>query len=251
MSTQPKALLDNSRPVLISFPICPFVQRSAIILKHKGQDFERINIDLSNKPQWFLDLAPTGKVPALVIDSQSQNKSQNQNKNKKNPSVIFESAIINEYLDEQYGQPLMPEGALEKAQDRAWISFSESLLFTQYALFCATDAKTCATLSETLFAELKKLTPERHGYYRGNKLSLIDAAYAPLFTRLAWLPELMTQLEDYASSCEPGKNLWAWINNLSQLPAVIDSVDENFSENFERYFHAKGSAVVKSGRQAA
>ncbi len=39
---------------LISFALCPYVQRAAILLAEKGVEFERINIDLANKPDWFL-----------------------------------------------------------------------------------------------------------------------------------------------------------------------------------------------------
>jgi glutathione S-transferase len=50
---------------LISHPLCPFVQRAAIVLLEKGVAFERIDVDLTAKPDWFLALSPTGKVPLL------------------------------------------------------------------------------------------------------------------------------------------------------------------------------------------
>jgi glutathione S-transferase len=46
---------------LISHPLCPFVQRAAIVLLEKGVAFKRVNIDLSVKPDWFLALSPTVK----------------------------------------------------------------------------------------------------------------------------------------------------------------------------------------------
>lgn len=53
---------------LISFPTCPFVQRAVIALNEKGVDFDVIYIDLANKPEWFLEISPLGKVPVLKVE---------------------------------------------------------------------------------------------------------------------------------------------------------------------------------------
>ena len=83
---------------LISFKLCPFVQRSIITLLEKGVGYEIEHIDLSNKPQWFLDISPFGKVPVLVVDDDV---------------VLFESAVINEFLDETApGRRLHPDDPL-------------------------------------------------------------------------------------------------------------------------------------------
>ena len=65
---------------LISFPLCPYVQRAAILLLEKGVEFERVDIDLANKPDWFLKLSPLGKVPVLVVEQDGREQ------------VLFESA---------------------------------------------------------------------------------------------------------------------------------------------------------------
>ena len=56
---------------LVSFKSCPWVQRAAIVLAEKGVAFERRDVDLANKPQWFLALSPLGKTPVLVADTTS------------------------------------------------------------------------------------------------------------------------------------------------------------------------------------
>ncbi len=71
------------KPKLISFKICPYVQRSVITLKEKNVDFDIEYIDLANKPEWFLKISPLGRVPVLQVGEE----------------VLFESAVINEYLD--------------------------------------------------------------------------------------------------------------------------------------------------------
>ena len=98
---------------LISFDICPFVQRSVITLEEKEVEYEIKYIELENKPDWFLAISPFGKVPVLQA----------------NDTVIFESAVINEFLDEVVpGKRLHPEDPLKRAHNRAWIEFTSSLL---------------------------------------------------------------------------------------------------------------------------
>ena len=54
---------------LISHKLCPYVQRAVIALTEKGVPFERIDIDLANKPDWFLKISPLGKVPVLLVET--------------------------------------------------------------------------------------------------------------------------------------------------------------------------------------
>ncbi len=56
----------NSQLTLVSHALCPYVQRAAIVLIEKGVHFERRDIDLNNKPDWFLALSPLGKTPGFV-----------------------------------------------------------------------------------------------------------------------------------------------------------------------------------------
>lgn len=83
---------------LISHPLCPFVQRAAIVLLEKGVAFERIQVDLAAKPDWFLALSPTGKVPLLLAGRPDGSE-----------VAIFESMVICEYLEEtRSGAPMYP-----------------------------------------------------------------------------------------------------------------------------------------------
>jgi glutathione S-transferase len=92
---------------LISHKLCPYVQRAVIALKEKGVPFERIDIDLDNKPDWFLKISPLGKVPVLQVGDKA----------------VFESAVILEYLEETLPNPLHPKNPLTRAEHRAWIEF--------------------------------------------------------------------------------------------------------------------------------
>lgn len=114
---------------LVSHPLCPFVQRAAIVLLEKGVPFERINVDLSAKPDWFLALSPTGKVPLLKvrrIDGED--------------AILFESMVICEYLEEtQGGAPMYSDDALLRARQRAWIEFATPTLADAWQFLNATD----------------------------------------------------------------------------------------------------------------
>ncbi|SMF30084.1 glutathione S-transferase [Alteromonadaceae bacterium Bs31] len=226
-------------PVLVSFPICPFVQRSAILLEHKQQRYERINIDLANKPDWFLALSPTGKVPALVI-----------NTGETEPSVLFESAIINEYLDETYGKPLLTGNSLSKAHSRAWIAYTEVLIMQQYALLLEQEEEAFQQKLEAFFIALNKLKPASGApFFNGKAFSLVDAAIAPVFTRLRWLPQLREMLKEEALINEESAGLLAWIENLVNNTAVQASVASDFEQVFIEYFKDRNSVAIAQWEQ--
>nr|XP_027226650.1 pyrimidodiazepine synthase-like [Penaeus vannamei] len=89
-----------------SMRYCPFAQRTRLVLDVKGVNFEIVNINLQNKPDWFLAKNPLGKVPALEIDGET----------------IFESDILCDYLDELYPEPaLYPKDPWKKANDRVYV----------------------------------------------------------------------------------------------------------------------------------
>src|SRR6476660_794419 len=92
---------------LISHKLCPYVQRAVIALNEKGVAFERIDIDLANKPAWFLAISPLGQTPVLQVGD----------------VPIFESAVILEYLDETQPRQLHSADPLRRAEHRAWIEF--------------------------------------------------------------------------------------------------------------------------------
>jgi len=92
---------------LISSVTCPWVQRSVIAMRAKGVDFDVTYINLRDKPDWFLDISPHGKVPVLKVDDE----------------VLFESNAIAEYLDEVFEPRLHPADPIKRARNRAWTDF--------------------------------------------------------------------------------------------------------------------------------
>src|SRR4051812_8262376 len=113
--------MTQTKLKLISHKLCPYVQRAVISLTEKGVPFERIHVDLSNKPDWFKAISPVGKTSVLLVGDKA----------------IFESAVILEYLEETQPNPLHPGDPLARAEHRAWIEFGSAILNEIWALYTA------------------------------------------------------------------------------------------------------------------
>src|SRR5881227_3056949 len=133
---------------LISHKLCPYVQRAVIALNEKGVPFERVDIDLANKPDWFLKLSPLGKVPVLVVTSE------------KGEVALFESNVICEYIEEtQGGRKLHPTDPLQRAQHRAWMEFGSTILSELWGLETTGDPAVFETKRKAVaakFAQVEK-----------------------------------------------------------------------------------------------
>lgn len=173
--TRPSTMTESRDLHLISFETCPYVERSRIVLEEKGVDHDLTFIDLDDKPDWFLDVSPRGKVPVLIVDDEP----------------IFESNVINELLEELYPTPsLFPDDPLERARHRAWISYNSDVLMSEAATlwFAREDREAIEAARDRLregFEEVDGQLRQRSAgpYFDGDAFGLVDAVYAPLFNR--------------------------------------------------------------------
>jgi len=193
---------------LISHKLCPYVQRAVIALTEKGVPFERIDIDLANKPDWFLKISPLGKTPVLLVGDHA----------------IFESAVILEYLEETQANPLHPANALYRADHRAWIEFGSALLNDIAGLYAAADEaafKAKATQLEARFARLEARVVGP--WFDGEKFSLVDAVFGPVFRYF----DVFDAIGDFGILSDKPK-LARWRQNLAARPSVRSAVSGDY-----------------------
>lgn len=204
---------------LISFKLCPFVQRSVITLNYKDLPFVIRYIDLDNPPDWFKEISPFGKVPVLRVDDDM---------------VLFESAIINEFVDDVTEGSLKPADPLILARNRGWIEFGSNAIFDMAALFNAETKEDYDTAHETAMKNLAKVE-KVYGdgpWFNGEDFSLVDCAYAPLFMRYRLLNQHHCIYER-----DQFPKLSAWADRLLELESVKSSVVDDFTALF--YAHVR------------
>lgn len=223
-----------AKPELISFDLCPFVQRSVITLQEKGIDFTLTYIDLDDKPAWFVKRSPFGQVPLLLLDD----------------ATLFESAVINEYLDEVYPPAMQVSDPLCRAQNRAWTAFGDSLLGEQYRLMTAETAGDFDDRLHAIEIKLQRLeqqleqqwTSRASGgpYFNGPDYALIDTAYAPLFLRFAILDEWHA-----LSLYEDLPRVSAWQAAICARPTTRSSVVGDFAERLAAYITTRSGHAAR------
>lgn len=206
---------------LISLPICPFVQRSVITLLYKQIPHQVEYIDLNRPPAWFEELSPLGKVPLLKVDGQ----------------VLFESAVINEFLDEISPGSLLPQEPLARARCRAWSEVASSMLMSQYRLATAAteaayDEARAAFLQQA--AQVEKQLGEGP-YFNGEAFGLVDAAYAPLLqrNRLLNARHVFFREEDFP-------RIRQWTEALLDMSVVQASAPEDLGRRLAEHIAASG-----------
>ncbi len=155
---------------VISFKICPFVQRVTALLEAKNIPYEVELISLKDKPQWFLDISPNGQVPVLISE---------------NGTPIFESEAIVEYLEEAY-PALQPDIPLEdKAINRAWSTLASKNYLVQCGAQRSADAETLKERGAKLGTAFDKIESALgdNTFFGGEKLGLVDVAWMTLLHR--------------------------------------------------------------------
>jgi len=210
---------------LVSFKLCPYVQRAVITLEEKGVPYALEYIELDDPPDWFGEISPFGKVPLLLVDDE----------------VLFESGVIIDYLDEVFSPRLHPADPLRRAQHRAWIEFASGLLVQLHNLSMAPDADGYEPALGDLRGQLERLElPLRQGVFGAEALpTLVDAAYAPLFMRL----EILASLRPELAAVAPPR-VAAWGRKLLTRPSVRGSVVDDFIPRYLDFLRRKGSWIA-------
>ena len=196
---------------LIAHTLCPYVQRSVITLLEKSAPYERVDIDLANKPEWFTRLSPMGKVPLLVLNEQE---------------VLFESAVICEYIDTVTDGALLATEPLLRAKQQAWIEFGSNILQMIAKWYHAQSHAEYLEVSSNLHKAMEHLEAHiKSPYFYGDNFTLVDAVYGPIFRYFVVLESqgVITPLENHM-------RVRKWTEQLMQRASVQQAVSSDYAE---------------------
>lgn len=200
-----------------------------IVLRAKAIPFEVTYINLREKPDWFLDISPHGKVPVLQVDGQA----------------LFESNAIAEFLDEAEAPRLHPESLTKRARNRAWTDFVPTFaaaLSGTYYVKDDDDIEARLTVARDRLGKLEEAISTERGnagpFFNGPELSLVDAAYAPFLQRFSHVDRWLKRglLEEFPL-------VKAWTDALLSNDVVIGSVPEGFFETYNANMLRRGFRV--------
>lgn len=192
---------------IYDYPGCLFGRKVRIVLAEKELSFDSVQVDLAKGQQRsdeFRRLNPFGKVPVLVDES----------------SIVYESTIINEYLNDEYPHPpeLLPEDSGERARVRLLVDFADRA-FTLPVMALERESKAAdkddtrvQAARDAITKALQMLERELAGReYLGADFSLADVAFAPA---LLMLPQVGINIDASLP------NVTAWKARLLQRPSI-------------------------------
>lgn len=203
-----------------------------IVLRAKEIPFEVTYIDLRDKPDWFLEISPHGKVPVLQVDG----------------APLFESNAIAEYLEEAQPPHLHPVDLVKRARNRAWTDFVPTFSGGLSGLYYAKsksqtdeDREQRMTTARQRLDKLEDALSERGNdgpYFNGPDLCLVDAGYAPFLQRFLFVEQWLKTgvLDDYPL-------VSAWAQALVDSDVVKGSVPDSFFEEFSTGMKRRGFYV--------
>jgi glutathione S-transferase len=209
---------------LISHKLCPFVQRARIVLAERDIPHELLFIDLANRPDWFLEISPTGKVPVLCVEGKP----------------LFESTAIIEYLNDISGGSLHPDDAYERARNRAWIELASSAQVTIGSLRAAKDEDAFEMHVASLRRRFRSAEKElgEGPFFNGSQFALVDAAFAPIFRYLA-----VVDPDGELGFFDGLDKVNRWRKALAERPSVKQSVVEDYPQRLYLFISAKDTIL--------
>lgn len=219
---------------LVSFKICPFVQRVTAALEAKNIAYEIEYIELKNKPQWFLDISPNGQVPVMVTET---------------GTALFESDAIIEYINDEYGFIEEHLSNEQKALNRAWSYLGAKHYLVQCGAMSSKNRDTLDTRSKKLSAAFEKIElqlSENNNFFQSDRISSVDIAWLPLLHRAA----IIKQETGYDFLCGLPKTQ-KWQETILSLDFLNNTVSHDFVSLFKNFYLrntylAQGKDIVKA-----
>lgn len=219
---------------LVSHDLCPYVQRAAIALHEKGIPFERVMIDLADKPVWFRAISPLGKVPLLRVARPE------------GEAVLFESSVICEFIEESQGGPaLHPHEPVERARHRAWMEFGSAILADIWGLETAREAATHEARRAALAEKFSRVEAAlgEGPYFAGERFGLVDAVFAPAFRYF----DVFDDLADLGVFADTPK-VRAWRQALAARPSVREAVVPDYPDRLRAFLARHDAHILRLAR---
>ena len=215
---------------LISHHLCPYVQRAVIVLSEKEIEHQRTYIDLADKPQWFKDISPLGRVPILQTDD----------------AVLFESQVIAEYLNEITDGSLHPSDPLQKARHRSWIEFGSETLSAIGGYYNAPDQNAFEVKQTALLDKFSRIEQEITGpYFEGEQFHMIDGVWGTIFRYL----DIFDNIGDIELLADSPKTR-AWRETVSARPSVIGAPPKGYEARLVNFLINRKSHLSRLIGQA-
>lgn len=231
----------SARPhlTLVSHSLCPYAQRAAIALAEKAVPFDRLSVDLAKRPDWFVRLSPLGRVPLLRVGAPGGAE-----------TVLFESVVILEYLEETQPHPLHPHDPLARARHRAWIEFGSAILGGIARFYNASNEASLEREAQRLREMFGRIEAELGAgpWFAGRDFSLVDAVYGPIFRYF----DTFERIGDFGVLAA-FEQLAAWRDRLAARPSIREAVAPDYPQQLMTFIAARGSALSArlNGRAAA
>ena len=214
---------------LVTSKLSPFGHRVEMCLIEKKISYEKVDVDLADKPDWFIQDSPLGKAPIIYG----------------NGRPLFESIAICEYLEESFlDNPLHSKDVYTRAWHRGWMEFSNGLISSIFGIAFASDQK---TLDEKIDETRKKIANlEKYlisePFFGGQQFLLIDACFATAFT-----PALSIRANYGVEIFDEGSRTDKYIKKLIERESFDKVIPEDYDSVLEDFLERKNSHLLKLG----
>jgi len=194
---------DGQKIRLYSMRYCPFAHRALLTMAAKNIPFEIVNVNLSEKPEWFVaDINPLGKVPAIQVKDK----------------VVYESMVVAEFADEEFkgSRNIVPKDNYERAKQKMTVERLSKLIMAIYPLYKNPTDETC--VKNVLDAIQLHEDLLENNYFAGNECGFVDYMVWPFLERLGAVA-LLTQGKITVGK-ENYPKLAAYIERMKARPEV-------------------------------
>ncbi|WP_420549627.1 glutathione S-transferase family protein [Curvivirga sp.] len=211
---------------IIGHRLCPYVQQVVIILKELQIPYERTDIILSEKPDWFLKLSPLQQVPVLVINDEI---------------ILFESKVILEFLNDLTKNTLHPASTIDRAIHRSWSEIGSKILTIIAHIIYHDQSKSSFEISAQKIRNLLTLIGKECPEYlirQKSALYMIDVIFSTIFRYL----NVFNDATGYAF-LDQDTLIYEWQQDLMKNQSVQEAVPDNYHELLAIFAHQQNSFI--------